>query len=116
MGTNYYAKKWYFGHQIGYHIGKLSAGWAFCFAINESLGICDSYGWCQFIEDDRVEIEDEYGYVVPKRSFWLLVNRVKRLRTPFTDDSKWPGKAAWLETQEIDERGFWVSNCTGDWF
>ena len=116
MGTNYYAKKWYFGHQVPYHIGKQSAGWAFCFAANKELHISTSLDWAMFIEDDRVTIEDEYGCEVEKRDFWMKVNQNKDRKTAADGlVPQDPGRARWLTYQQIDERGFWVNHCDREW-
>jgi len=117
MGTNYYAKVWYFGHQVPYHIGKQSVGWAFCFATQDFLEENTIWEWFAHLNswEDRVTIEDEYGRELCADQLFRMIKTNKHKQTPFTCQDKWPGKSKWQESQHIDEYGYWFNLCKGDW-
>lgn len=90
MGTNYY---W---HRVGpedcvcgvpvhdvVHIGKSSAGWAFCFRVYDdpdaSYQIPDSQAWRELMAN-RVTgvILDEYGRKHSVEDFWAMVDAPER--------------------------------------
>ena len=80
MGTNYYAKKHYYGYWGDYvekyHIGKSSAGWKFLFnhVKNETHSLYTGDDWDKFLDDFSVEIEDECGRKVKLLNFWVMVH------------------------------------------
>ena len=85
MGTNYYLRT-YLGEQCPkcgrsddlevLHIGKSSAGWAFCF--NPHYNRFNSFkDWRVLLEQNPNSIFDEYKRQVPLFEFYELVNSKK---------------------------------------
>ena len=114
MGTNYYAKKLYFGHEVTYHIGKQSAGWAFCFRAQDVLPRMNSKAWVDFLEDPSVSIEDEYGKEVSFNDFIMLILRTKSKQTPFDCEPPWQPMND-IKNHVLDEYGSWFCTRIGEW-
>lgn len=72
MGTNYYVTA-----DEELHIGKQSAGWAFCFAPYPDRGLTSRRAWLEFLRKHPDQIRDEYGDVVSVADLEALSLRTK---------------------------------------
>lgn len=82
MGTNYYLRHkpcpicGSIKNEI--HIGKSSCGWQFDFRGYKSENIVSYKDWLEEFNNEKKEIVDEYGIIVPLEEFRYCVERHER--------------------------------------
>ena len=87
MGVNYYIRNGKkecvcCGSEVDnmLHIGKKSFGWEFSFKAHKDLNINSFGDWIKFLDNSTEDIIDEYGDVISKTDFYIMVERSKNCK------------------------------------